>query len=65
MSLFGRVQPDMPKVPKIKSLHLFAIYPEKHGGGGRGCEVDFLPANEPESFRQVDSITLGLRSQAC
>ena len=34
-------------------------------GGGRGCEVDFLPANEPESFRQVDSITLGLRSQAC
>ena len=34
-------------------------------GGGLGCEVDFLPANEPESFRQVDSITLGLRSQAC
>ena len=62
MSLFGRVQPDMPKVPKIKSLHLFAIYPEKHGGG---YEVDFLPANEPESFRQVDSITLGLCSQAC
>ena len=57
----------MPKVPKIKSLYLFAIYPEKRrgGGGGGGCEVDFLPANEPESFRQVDSITLGLRSQAC
>ena len=63
MFLFGRVKPDMPKVPKIKSLHLFAIYPEKHGG--RGWEVDFLPTSEPESFRQVDSITLGLRSKAC
>ena len=60
MFLFGRVKPD---IPKIKIWHVFAIYPEKHRG--RGWEVDFSPTNEPESFRQVDSITLGLRSQAC
>ena len=30
-----------------------------------GFEVDFLSANEHESFLQVESITLGLRSQAC
>ena len=29
---FGCVQPDMPKVPTIRSLHIFAISPEKHGG---------------------------------
>ena len=29
-----------------------------------GGEVDFLPANKHESFLQVDSITLGLLSQA-
>ena len=28
-------------------------------------EVDFLPADKHESFVQVDSITLGVRSQAC
>ena len=50
----------MPKVPKVKSLHIFAISPQKHGG-----EVDFLPANKHESFLQVDSITFRLRSQAC
>ena len=30
-----------------------------------GDEVDFLPANKHEGFIQVDSITLGLFSQAC
>ena len=30
-----------------------------------GDEVDFLAADKNESFLQVDSITLGLRSQAC
>ena len=30
-----------------------------------GDEVDFLPANKHEGFLQVDSITLGLFSQAC
>ena len=50
----------MPKVPKIGSLHIFAISPEKHGG-----EVDFLPANKHEDFLQGDSITLGLHSQTC
>ena len=53
MSLFGRVQPDMPKVPKIKSLHLFAIYPEKHGGGGvggRGVKLIFYLRTNPKVF---------------
>ena len=50
----------MPKVPKIRSLHIFAISPENHGG-----EVDFLPANTHENFLQVESITLGWHSQAC
>ena len=43
-----------------ESLHIFAISPEK-----RGWEVDFLPANKHKNFLQVDSIALGLRSQAC
>ena len=30
-----------------------------------GDEVDFLPANKHEGLPQVDSITLGLFSQAC
>ena len=47
----------MPKVPKIRNLHIFARSPEQHGG-----EVDFLPANEHESFLQVHNITLGLHS---
>ena len=50
----------MSKVPKIRSLHIFAISPEKHG-----AEVDFLPANKNKSFLQVDGITLGVGSQAC
>ena len=45
----------MPKMPKIGNLHIFAISPEKHGGGGK---IDFfLPTNEHESFLQVDNIT--------
>ena len=44
----------------ILSFWVCAISPEKHGS-----EVDFLPANKHESFLQVDSIALGLRSQAC
>ena len=56
----------MPRVPKIRSLHIFAISPEKHGWG----EVEFFPANKHESFLhenfpQVDSITLDLLGQAC
>ena len=54
------MQPGIPKVPKIRSLHIFAIYPEK-----RGSQVGFLLANKHESFLQVDSITLGLRRHAC
>ena len=55
----------MPRVPKIRSLHIFAISPEKQGG-----EVKLFPANKYESFLlenflQVDSITLDLLSQAC
>ena len=30
-----------------------------------GSEVDFVPANEHESFLQVDNVTLGFRIQAC
>ena len=52
---FGCVQPGIAKVLKTRSLHVFAISPEKDLG-----EVDFLPANKHESFLQVDSITLGL-----
>ena len=42
---FGCVQPGMPKVCKIRSLHIFAILPENHVG-----EVDFLPDNKHEYF---------------
>ena len=56
------VQSGVPKVPKIRSFNIFAISPEKNGGGGG--ELDFLPANEHERFLQVDSITLGLLSQS-
>ena len=55
----------MPKVSEITSLHIFAISPEEDGGGGGGGEVDFLPSNKHKSFLQVESITLGLLSQAC
>ena len=43
--------PDMPKVPKIRSLHIYAISPEKHG-----VEVVLLPADKNESFLQRDSV---------
>ena len=57
---FECVQPGMSKVRKIRSLHIFAISPEKYGG-----EVGFLPANKHKRFLQFDSIFLSLRSQAC
>ena len=38
----------MPKVPKIRNLHIF----------------DFLPADKHESLQQVVDITLGVGSQA-
>ena len=37
---FGCVQPGMPKIPKIRSLDIFAISPEKHAGGG-GAKMIF------------------------
>ena len=42
----------MPKVPQLRSLHIFAISLEK-----RGDEVDFLLLDKCQSFLQVDSIT--------
>ena len=54
------MQPGVPKVPKIRSFHIFAISPEK----AWGMKL-ILPADKHESFLQVDSITLGVRSQAC
>ena len=50
----------MPKVPKIRSLHIFAISPEKHGEN----VVDFVPAEKHKALLG-DSITLGVCSQAC
>ena len=47
----------MPKVPKIKSLHIFAISPEK-------LEVDFFRVDKHKVSLQVHSITLGVHSQA-
>ena len=47
----------MPKVPKIRSLHIFATYPENEGD-----KVDFLPADKQERVQQVESITLVLCS---
>ena len=58
--LFGFVQPGMHKVPQIKSLHIFAISPEKHGGWSW-----VFACKKHEHFLQVDSITWGLRSQTC
>ena len=39
----------MPKVPKIKSLLIFAVSPKE------GYEFDFLPADKHESVLPVDS----------
>ena len=46
----------MPKIPKIRSLHIFAVSPEKHGD-----EADFL-STDKQSFLQVASVSLGARS---
>ena len=56
---FGCAYLDMPKVPKIRSLHIYAISSEKHG-----VEVVLLPADKFESFLQSDSI-LDVCKQAC
>ena len=48
---FGCAYPDMPKVPKIRSLHIYAISLEK-----QGVEVVLLPADKCESFLQADNI---------
>ena len=44
----------MHRVPKVRSLHIFAISAEKHE-----VEVDLLLADKHESFLQVERITLG------
>ena len=49
----------MPKVPKI-NLHICAISSEKYGGWSW-----FLSVDKHKSFRQVNSITLGVHSQSC
>ena len=49
--------PGMPKVPKIRSLHIFTVSPEKYGGLS-------LHAGKDKCFLQADSITLGVCSQA-
>ena len=46
-----------PKCSIQNNLHIF----QKN----LGDEVDFLPADKHERFLQVDSITLGVHSQAC
>ena len=46
----------MPKVPKIRSLHIFAISPEKTWG----YEVVLLPTDKYESFLQDNTIILGV-----
>ena len=43
----------MPKIPKIKSLYIFAIFSEKYGD-----EVDFLCADKHKLFLQIDIIDL-------
>ena len=50
----------MPKLPKVRSLHIFAISPEK-----RGDKVDFLPADKHQRFLQNASIILGVCPPAC
>ena len=45
----------MPKVPQIRSLDIFATFPEKHGN-----EIDFWNADKHE--HEVDRISLGVRS---
>ena len=57
----GCAYPDKPKVPKIKSLHIFAISPEKN----MGDEVVLLAVDKYKSFLQDDTIILGVCNQAC
>ena len=42
----------MPKVTKIRSLHIFAIFPEKCLG-----KVDYFRAHKHKTFLQADGIT--------
>ena len=49
----------MPKVPKIKSLHVLAVSPEIVGD-----EVYFLLVDKCKGFLQVNSIALVVHSQA-
>ena len=48
----------MPKVPKIRSLHIFAISPKNPGG-----EVDFLPADKHRCLLE-EIINFGVPNQA-
>ena len=57
---FGCAYPDMLEVRKIRSLHVFAISPEKHRD-----EVVLLPTDKHENFLQGATIILGLFNQAC
>ena len=52
----------MPKVPKISSLHIYAISPEKWEKCGQW--IWFFPADEHKRFLKDDDIPLGVRSQA-
>ena len=52
---------SIPKVPNVRSLHIFAVSPEKHGE----WSWFFLRADKRKSFLRVDIITLGILSQAC
>ena len=61
---FGCVQKVLAKSAQNKWLAYLCNISRKAWGGG-GAEVEFLPANKHESFLQVDSIILGLLSQAC
>ena len=49
----------MPKVPK--EIHIYLQYLQENVRD----EADFLTSHKHESFLQVDSITLGVCSQAC
>ena len=51
--------PGMPKLPKMRSLHIIAKSLGKHGE----WSWFFLPVDKHESFLQVDRITLGVLSQ--
>ena len=52
----GCVQPGMPKIPKVRSLHIFAISPEKYGGWSW-----FFACKRHKTYLQGDSVC----SQVC